>query len=153
MKKKECEFLIKKLEQGNPNDLYRPSSDLSILLRLMLHCHLKPNQIYKMTVHDFYSRQIAISDGTLPIKKDKRGLPIPIVKISRKDYSIIKKHIQKKNLSPDDKLITVDQRSLRYKFENLASVYYEKDKRPEMVQFYYVGLGIEDYKPMKRPPK
>ena len=150
MKKEDGEFLIKRLESGNEYDLYRPSSDLSIVLRLMLHNHMKLAHICDMTVCDIYQWHIDAADGKLPIKKDKRGIEILISKLSKEDYAVVKEHIKKKNLSPNDKLITVTKRALRYKYKNLVNVNYSEENAPEMGQFYFAGLGIEDCKSMKR---
>ncbi|MBR3823574.1 MAG: hypothetical protein IKJ39_00075 [Lachnospiraceae bacterium] len=129
MTKEEAELWIRRLEGGNSDDAYRPSTNLSIVLRLMLHSGLKAVKIYRLTVGEYQQK-------TFPVREE--------------DNRIIQDHIRKNQLEDTDLLIRVSDRALRYKFQNLVSVYHTRGRRPEMADFFFAGQGIEDNKPMKR---
>lgn len=140
MTRAEGEEWIRRFEGGNSEDKFRPSSNLSIMLRLMLHSHLRPFEIYDLTV------------GYYKLGYITKGLTFKIYSINDEDDEIIKNHIKKYNLGPNDKLITVSAKALRAKFQNMVSVYHTGENRPEMVDLYFAGIGKEN-KPMKRPKK
>ena len=146
MTRAEGEEWIRRFEAGNDEDKYRTSSNLSIMLRLMLHSHLRPAEIYKLTVGMYrlgymYKENVKIYDNTF---KE--------LNISEIDNEIIENHIKKYKLGLKDKLITVSDRALRAKFQNMVSVYCTHEEGPEMVELYYAGIGKEN-KPMKRPKR
>lgn len=138
MTKDEAELWIRRFEGGNSEDRFRTSSNLSITMRLMLHSHLKLKEICDLTV------------GYYKLGFITKGLNLYTYRISDEDNEIIKAHIRKYNLKGDDKLITVSDRALRAKFENLTSVYCTHEERPELIDLYFAGRGIENNKPMKR---
>ena len=138
MTRAEGEEWIRRFEAGNDEDKYRTSSNLSITMRLMLHSHLKLKEICDLTV------------GYYKLGFITKGLSLKIYSINEEDDEIIKAHIRKYKLKENDKLITVSDRALRAKFENLTSVYCTHEERPELIDLYCAGRGIEDNKPMKR---
>lgn len=141
MTKEEAELWIKRLEGGNSDDAYRPSSNLSIVLRLMLHSHIKMATICNMTVGDYRRREY------ISTKNAEYVYPF---EVTEEDDVLVEKHIRKNNIRENDYLITVSNRALRFKFQNMVRVYYNGGRRPEIGDFFFAGLGIEDNKPMRR---
>lgn len=142
MTKEEAELWIKRLEGGNSDDAYRPSTNLSIVMRLMLHSHIKMTAICNMTVAEYKHREY------ISARNAEYCYPF---EVAEEDDRIVQKHISKNDLGENDYLITVSDRALRGKFQNMVSVYYNgQGKRPEIGDFYYAGLGIENNKSMRR---
>lgn len=156
MTKEEAELWIKRLEGGNSDDAYRPSEDLSLVLRLALHSHLKPAMICRFTCFDVIAKHFVKPNGeAVPLERDSRGYEIPAWYPVGEDFELVNRHATKvavrNNQNWDAKFITVSDRALRQKFQNLVSVYYNgQGKRPEIGDFYFAGLGIEDNKEMRR---
>lgn len=124
----EAELWIRRLEGGNFDDAYRPSSNLSIVMRLMLHSHLKAASIYRLTVEGYRNREFIVTE---------------------EDQQIIERHIRENRLSEEDLLIQVSDRANRKKFQHMVGVYHSGGRRPELGDFYFAGLGRES-KEMKR---
>lgn len=141
MTKEEAELWIKRLEGGNSDDAYRPSTNLSIVLRLMLHSHIKMAVVCNLTVGDYRRREYIST---------KNAEYVYSYEVTEEDDEIVEKHIRKKNLGDEDMLIQVSSRALRQKFQNMVSVYYTGGRRPEIGDFFYAGLGIENNKSMRR---
>lgn len=141
MTKEEAELWIKRLEGGNSDDAYRPSTNLSIVLRLMLHSHIKMAAICSLSVGDYRRREY------ISARNAEYCYPF---EVAEEDDEIVRKHIRKNQLGECDKIITVSDRALRFKFQNLVSVYYTGGRRPEIGDFYFAGLGIENNKSMRR---
>lgn len=136
----EAELWIRRLEGGNSFDEYRPSSNLSIVLRLMLHSHLKMATIQRMTVEKYRAREYVTKRG---------GKIVYTFEVTPEDDCIVEKHIRENRLEEGDLLIQVSDRSMRYKFQNMVSAYGVSGRRPEMADLYFAGLGRES-KEMKR---
>ena len=142
MTKEEAELWIRRLEGGNSDDAYRPSSNLSIVLRLMLHSHIKMAVVCNLTVGDFRRREY--------IGTRSAGDCYPF-DVTEEDDKIVESHISEYQLTESEYLIQVTDRPMRFKFQNLVSVYYNgQGKRPEIGDFFFAGLGIEDNKSMRR---
>lgn len=142
MTKEEAELWIRRLEGGNSDDAYRPSTNLSIVMRLMLHSHLKMATICNMTVTEYKYREY------ISARNAEYCYPFDVIE---EDDKIVQKHIRENQLTESEYLIQVTDRSMRFKFQNLVSVYYNgQGKRPEIGDFYFAGLGIEDNKSMRR---
>ena len=142
MTKEEAELWIRRLEGGNSDDAYRPSSNLSIVLRLMLHSHIKMAVVCNLTVGDYRRREYI---GT---RNAGDCYPFDVLE---EDDKIVESHISEYQLTESEYLIQVTDRSMRFKFQNLVSVYYNgQGKRPEIGDFFFIGLGIENNKSMRR---
>ena len=142
MTKEEAELWIRRLEGGNSDDAYRPSSNLSIVLRLMLHSHIKMAVVCNLTVGDYRRREY------ISTRSAEYCYPF---EVTEEDDKIVESHISEYQLTESEYLIQVTDRSMRFKFQNLVSVYYNgQGKRPEIGDFFFAGLGIENNKSMRR---
>lgn len=140
MTEQEAKLWIKRFEGGSVDDEFRPSSDLSIVMRLMLNSHIKMATILRLTVDDYRNGSYVTMRG---------GLYEYSFEVTAEDDAIVEKHIKKNQLEKDDVLIQVSDRALRYKFQNVVKTYGYAGRRPEIGDFYFAGLGLEN-KPMNR---
>ena len=137
----EAELWIRRMEGGNSDDAYRPSSNISIVMRLMLHSHLKMAAVCNLTVGDYRRREYISA---------RNAEYVYSFEVAEEDDEIVRKHIRENQIGENDYLITVSDRALRGKFQNMVSVYYNgQGERPELSDLYHAGLGGVK-KPMKR---
>lgn len=139
----EAEQWIERFEAGNYEDKYRTSSDLQIVLRLMLHSHLKIETIRNLSVGEYRSGNFV---------KLRSGEYMYHFEVTDEDDAIVEAHIRKYKLKDNDNLLRVSDRALRKKFKHLVKAYYTHEEGPELADIYYSGIR-QPHKRMKRPKK
>lgn len=167
MTREKAEEWISRLETPPFNDdAYRPSIDLSLVLRLELHSHLKPSEIYKLTRYDVERKIMPVThpryipkegNGKYSLENSKR-----YIYTTPEDYNLcihqsVELMKKENNANPERKLVAVSGRALRYKFQNMVNFWCEhkgETERPEIIDFYYAGLDLTEeedrHKSMRR---